>query len=99
MLTLHFFFLLIQTNKYMQEAEPWNASPESQRVLYIVAESLRLTGILLQPFMPSKSQQLLDILRVNNTRRGFSDAKFGSDAEYGEDVKKSILFPPLIVEE
>jgi len=64
-----------------------------------VAESLRISAILLQPFMPNKSQDLLNILRVDNTKRSFTDAGFGSDAEYGEGIKKSILFPPLVIEE
>lgn len=49
--------------------------------------------------MPNKSQDLLNILRVDNTKRSFTDAGFGSDAEYGEGIKKSILFPPLVIEE
>lgn len=90
---------LLQTNKYFHVTEPWNNKDKSQRVLYNVAESLRISAILIQPFMPTKSQELLNILRVDNTKRGFSDAAFGSDAEYGEGIRKSILFPPLVIEE
>ena len=71
-------------------------------MLFNVAESLRIAGILLQPFMPTKSKELLDVLRVDSTRpskRAFSAAVFGSDAEYGEGIKKTVLFPPLIVEQ
>lgn len=80
---------------------PWENPPNRDLVLYNVAESLRIIGILLQPFMPSKSNQLLDLLRVENTvaKRGFSATAYGSDPEYGEGVKKSLLFPPLIVEQ
>lgn len=49
--------------------------------------------------MPTKSQELLDILRVENTKRSLADAAFGSDTEYGEGVKKKMLFPPLVIEE
>lgn len=52
--------------------------------------------------MPTKSKELLDVLRVDSTRpskRAFSAAVFGSDAEYGEGIKKTVLFPPLIVEQ
>ncbi|BCR91956.1 methionine--tRNA ligase MSM1 [Aspergillus chevalieri] len=91
--------IIEKTNKYFHAAEPWKAGPESQRSLYTVAESLRISAILLQPFMPNKSQDLLNILRVDNAKRSFTDAGFGSDAEYGEGIKKSILFPPLVIEE
>lgn len=49
--------------------------------------------------MPTKSKELLDLLRVDASRRRFSDAVFGRDLTYGEGVKKKILFPQLIVED
>lgn len=67
-------------------------------MLYNVAESLRIAAILLQPFMPNKSKELLTVLRVKEEKWNFSNAVFGSDGDYGKDVKKSILFPPLLVE-
>lgn len=66
-----------------------------------MAESLRISAILLQPFIPGKAQELLEFLRVDTTnpmKRGFSAAVYGSDADYGEDIRKGILFPPLIAE-
>lgn len=81
--------------------EPWK-SPNPQRVLYNVAESLRISGILLQPFMPGKSHDLLEMLRVDTSdpsKREFAATTYGSDADYGEDVQRGILFPPLLTEE
>lgn len=52
--------------------------------------------------MPAKSQELLELLRVdtsNPTKRAFSATVYGSDADYGEGVKKGHLFPPLLAEE
>jgi methionyl-tRNA synthetase len=66
------------------------------------AESLRIAAILLQPFMPGKSQELLELLRVdtsNPNKRAFSAAVYGTDTEYGKDIRKGILFPPLLTEE
>lgn len=66
------------------------------------AESLRIAAILLQPFMPDKSQELLELLRVdtsNPSKRAFSAAAYGADMDYGEGVRKGILFPPLLTEE
>jgi methionyl-tRNA synthetase len=49
--------------------------------------------------MPTKSKELLDLLRVDLSKRTLSDTAFGSDLDYGEGVKKKILFPQLIVED
>ena len=71
-------------------------------MLYNVVESLRISGILLQPFMPGKSHDLLKMLRVDisdPSKRAFAATVYGSDADYGEGVKKGILFPPLLTEE
>ena len=61
-------------------------------------------GILLQPYMPIKASQLLDMLGVDESRRTFADAKLGADDTYG-DAKAPVgrdawdgLFPPLPVE-
>lgn len=76
-----------------------------RRSVYLAAESLRLSGILLQPFIPDKAGELLDILGVDESRRRFDDAKVGADFTYGvpkRDPGKSAydgLFPPLAVEE
>lgn len=93
--------MIEQANKYFHEREPWNKSPESQRVIYNVSETLRISAILLQPFMPTKAPELLDILQVDRepAKRRFSAAAYGSDPDYGDGVQKRILFPPLIVEE
>ncbi|KAJ5465145.1 methionine--tRNA ligase [Penicillium daleae] len=93
--------IIEKTNKYFHAAEPWK-SANPQWVLYNVAESLRISAILLQPFMPDKSQELLDILRVdtsNPAKRAFSATVYGSDPDYGEGIKKGMLFPPLLTEE
>jgi methionyl-tRNA synthetase len=68
-------------------------------VLYNVAESMRITGILLQPFMPTKAKEILDVFRVDTSKRKLSDASYGSDAGYGEGIEKKIIFPPLVSEE
>lgn len=61
-----------------------------------------MSAILLQPFMPSKAEELLEILKVdmsNPAKRRFSAATFGSDPDYGDGVEKKILFPRLVIEE
>ena len=67
-----------------------------------MAESLRISAILLQPFIPDKARELLELLCVdtsNSSKRSFAAAAYGSDLDYGEGAKKEILFPPLIAED
>ncbi|GLI73057.1 methionyl-tRNA synthetase [Penicillium ochrochloron] len=90
--------IIEKSNKYFHAAEPWK-SANPQWVLYNVAESLRISAILLQPFMPDKSRELLDLLRVDSSKRAFSATVYGSDPDYGEGIKKGMLFPPLLTEE
>lgn len=74
------------------------------RTVYHCAETLRIVGILLQPFMPSKAAELLDMMGVDPSRRTYNDAALGADFTYGTptvDVGKGAfegLFPPLAVE-
>lgn len=64
-------------------------------------ETLRIVGILLQPYMPSKMSQLLDKLGVEKTRRTFEFAVIGADDSYGAAQSPpgttawDSLFPPL----
>jgi methionyl-tRNA synthetase len=101
----------IQTNKLLDVATPWKlvkdtASPESklllQRTIFLASESLRLVGIFLQPFMPEKAAQLLDILGVSEDRRTLQHARPFADFDYGTSLvpldKKTqeTLFPRLL---
>lgn len=73
--------------------------------MYHCAEALRITGILLQPYMPTKACVLLDMLGVDRAKRTFDDARYGSDFTYGEPKVPAgkgpfeTLFPPLPVED
>lgn len=100
-----------QTNKLMQESSPWklvktdSITPAQQilldEIIYVCVESLRICGILLQPFMQSKSKHLLDLLGVDPNERMFSHTMARSDLNYGTpavDIGRgtdSVLFPPL----
>lgn len=75
------------------------------QAIYLTAEALRIVGILLQPVMPTKAVELLDILGVGHGRRTFEYAQLGADGDYGLPMKppgKSKdggLFPQLPVED
>ncbi|KAG9239679.1 tRNA synthetases class I (M)-domain-containing protein [Amylocarpus encephaloides] len=76
-----------------------------ERTVYHCAEALRICGILLQPYMPTKAAELLDMIGVHESRRTFQDAQFGADFDYGVPIVpmgKGVwgsLFPPLPVED
>ncbi|KAL9047397.1 MAG: hypothetical protein Q9214_000011, partial [Letrouitia sp. 1 TL-2023] len=57
-----------KTNEYMQKNAPWDLSDNLRdvghldRIIFLCAESIRITGILLQPVMPSRMKMLLDLI-------------------------------------
>ncbi|KAI0810595.1 tRNA synthetases class I (M)-domain-containing protein [Xylaria sp. FL0064] len=102
--------LVFETNKFFSDAAPWAKSNEDDTVaveqtVFIAAESLRIVGILLQPFIPEKSSELLDRLGVDPSRRTLNDAVLYGDDSYGTPLvplgtgAKSSLFPILPVED
>lgn len=113
-----------KTNRYLQEAAPWNHVPKAQkeipaaeqsapavldkhrpnvdRTIFLCAETLRIAAILLQPYMPGKSAELLDMLGVNEDKRSFEFAEVCKDLDYGTskvDLKKTVLFPRIGIDE
>jgi len=102
------FALVHSTNKYLQDQAPWSMKDAGSLTLedciFLCAESVRVTGILLQPFMPEKSKQLLDMLGVDEERRSFDWVAVGGDDSYGTSFvdlgsgQQRVLFPPLISE-
>jgi len=109
-----------QTNKYIQISAPWalakaineDADPKIavqirskiNCIIYYCSEATRIVGILMQPYIPAKAAQLLDILGVDESKRTFDDARIGADYDYGvpkDAVGKDAwdgLFPPLPVD-
>jgi methionyl-tRNA synthetase len=80
------------TNQFFQQCEPWNKvipygpgnpGPDVDKTVFLTSEALRITGILLQPYMPNKAAQLLDQLGVDESRRTFDDCRPGMDVDYG----------------
>lgn len=74
------FDALAEANRHVQQLSPWlaTASPSDvHRALFFGSETLRMSAILLQPFMPSKSAQLLDMLGVPADQRSRSYRSLG----------------------
>ncbi|WFD45175.1 methionine--tRNA ligase [Malassezia psittaci] len=69
------FDVLGTTNELVQRTSPW--SPETDvdgvhRSVYLSCETLRITGILLQAFMPEAMKRMLDLLEIPCEQRTFS---------------------------
>ena len=47
---------------------PGEPGEDVDRIVYLAAEALRITGILLLPYMPNKARMLLDQLGVHHDR-------------------------------
>jgi len=104
--------LKTQTNAFLQHASPWDLAStatdtslirDRDTTVFLCAEAIRLSAIMLQPYMPSSTRRLLDMLGVNPARRSLRFAEFAADDSYGEaaagvDLGKGhvgTLFPPL----
>ena len=63
-------------NKYVDEQAPWllkkNDFNRMENVLYILLETLKQIGIILQPFIPISSDYILNHLSIPNHLREFS---------------------------
>jgi methionyl-tRNA synthetase len=70
--------VVAQANRYFAAEEPWvkrKSDPARMAtVLYVTAELLRVVAIFVQPFMPAKMAELLDLLAVSADARGFDEA-------------------------
>lgn len=80
------FDVLRASNKYIDDTTPWVlAKDETQKdrletVLYNLLEAIRVTGILLKPFVPTSAEKSLKY--INTDKTNFEDAKFIKDNEY-----------------
>ena len=72
-----------QANKIYSEAQPWVSSMDAShraQIYAISAETLRICAILLQPYIPTKSVELLEALGTRLEERTFSHAEPGKGA-------------------
>ena len=80
------FNLIARANKYIDETAPWVLAkdeakkPRLARVLYNLSETLRICGVLLQPFMPAACEKIFAQLGVTgeSLRSWDSVAQFGA---------------------
>ena len=68
--------LISEADGYIDMSAPWALKKTDPirmvTVLFVLAETLRAIGIVLQPFMPDTMAKLLDQLGVTPERRSFA---------------------------
>lgn len=74
------FDLLRLSNKYIDLETPWVLAKDDKNkdkletVLYNLLESIRVSGVLLEPFMPDTSKKILDELNISDRSFKFNDS-------------------------
>jgi methionyl-tRNA synthetase len=97
--------LVSRTNKYIDENAPWVlAKDEAQKgrldtVLYHLAESLRISAILIQPFLTKAPREIMKQLGLSEGEHTTWDSarEFGRLPVGAKVVKAPALFPRLDV--
>ena len=95
------FNLLARCNKYIDETMPWALAkdPDSisrlATVLYNLLESIRISAVLLEPFLPVTSEKILN--QLNTQKRDIESVQTFGQLENGICVTKKpeILFQRL----
>jgi len=86
-------------NRFVTDEEPWQlakdpaAAARLDQVLYALAEGLRVTSVLLHPWMPASVERLLAALGRED--RGLGDARFGAVAGGARIGELGQLFPKV----
>ncbi|KAK6910337.1 methionine-tRNA ligase [Kwoniella mangroviensis CBS 8886] len=65
--------VIAATNKLFTDLKPWSAEDGTKAIIYAY-HSLRISSILLQPIIPTKSIEALDRLGVPSEQRTWNDA-------------------------
>ncbi len=76
------FRLLDRANKYIDETTPWilakneETKPRLLQVMKNLCEAIRISAVLITPFMPDSSKAILDLLNVSAEGRVFDSLHF-----------------------
>ncbi len=94
------FDLVGAANKYIDLTKPWVLIKEGKterlgEVLYVLTEAIRITGVLLTPFIPETAGKVLDNLKLK-APSSFDGLVYGKVKSY-ETVALDALFPRLDV--
>ena len=79
--------VVADANRYFAGEEPWAKRKTDlarfEAILAVTLETLRLVGLMTQPFMPQASAKLLDLLSVEPSSRDFTFMKAEARVEAG----------------
>ena len=96
------FKLVERANKYIDETEPWKLGKDPdkkdrlQTVMYVLAECIRVSAILLKPFITKAPNVILSYFGIDgNSILDFDSAKFGVLNEGTKVIKAQPLFPRI----
>lgn len=87
-------------NTYIEMSAPWKLAKDPGRsealdhVLFVLAESLRIIGVLLSPILPTASHKIFYQLNVHKERQ-VSDASWGGLPDRHHLGKATPLFPRI----
>ena len=94
------FRLIQRANKYIDETMPWALAKDPDKrerlatVLYNLAEVIRVSAVLISPFMPDTARKIYDHLCLGKLPSDFESVKtFGGLPVGGDVVKGEALFP------
>ena len=77
-------------NVFMEQNEPWKLvksdKEQAGNILYHCAESLRLAAVMLSPVMPSKTEDILDILGTNDLELVWGKLESGSKISISKPI-------------
>ncbi len=88
--------LIKRTNKYIDQTEPWllgrdkNKKDRLEQVIYHLNESLRITAILLYPFMPETSHKIWQQLGIKDN---LEDVSIPEDTRWGKMKSNTVVKP------
>ena len=86
----HIWQVVGDANRYVDEQAPWALKKTDVArmgtVLYVLAETVRLVAILVQPFMPESMGKMLDLLALPADKRDFTHLAAASALVAGTDL-------------
>ena len=98
--------LVRRVNKYIDETTPWVLAKDETKkqklanIMYTLAESLRIIGILINPAMPNTSKAIFEQLSINNEdlKSWDSTKSFGLLPKDLAITKGNVIFPRIDIE-
>lgn len=87
-------------NAFINEKTPWSLKNTDiaamNHVLYVILENIRYLAIMLLPFMPDSMNKMLDLLGVQEDKRGFKFLKQEFALQSGKNLPEpKVIFPRI----